>query len=137
MILQCIKKENQVTPIFGKGGDFMSIFTDVKNNIGFSNDDTMFDNELKTYIKLCIDDLSDIGVDIPVDLDITKSEFSILNPIGVDVSGHILGYVSLKVRLLIDTPSPTAAPIIERNIEQIFWRIREKIGLVVYNETGL
>ena len=136
-MLQFTKKENQVIQTCGKGGDFMSIFTDVKNNIGFSNDDTMFDNELKTYIKLCIDDLSDIGVDIPMDLDITESEFSVLNSNPVDVSGHILGYVSLKVRLLIDTPSPTAAPIIERNIEQVFWRIREKLGLEVYNETEL
>lgn len=115
----------------------MSIFTDVKENIGFSKDDTMFDNELKTYINLCINDLSDIGVDIPTDLDITKSELSVLNSNQVDISGHILGYISLKVRLLIDTPSPTAAPIIERNIEQTFWRIREKLGLEVYNETEL
>lgn len=115
----------------------MSIFTDVKDNVGFSKDDTMFDNELKTYIKICIDDLSDVGVEIPKDLDITKNELSDISGGLEDVSGHILGYISLKTRILIDTPSPTAAPIIERNIEQIFWRIREKLGLEVYYETGI
>lgn len=106
----------------------MSIFTDIKTALNVPSDDDSFDGELGILIQSALADLQDVGLPV-ADVEI----FSDFQSIDVDTKAleHAKVYILLKTRTLFDTPSPTAAPIFEKNIHQALWRVREAIGIEV------
>lgn len=106
----------------------MSIFTDIKTALNVPQDDDSFDGELAILIQSALSDLQDVGLPLS-DVEIQSDFQSIdVNPKTLE---HAKIYILLKTRTLFDTPSPTAAPIFEKNLHQALWRVRESIGIEV------
>ena len=106
----------------------MSILTDIKNALNIPVDDQSFDAEVGILIQGAISDLQDVG--LPLHGVEIQSDFQSI-PVDSKTLEHVKVYILLKTRVLFDTPSPTAAPIFEKNIEQALWRVRESIGIEV------
>lgn len=115
-----------------------SILSSIKDNVGISEQDTAFDNEILLHINLAFSTLFEIGVgnDIPIRVENKESTWSDLFSDYDGCIGFIKEYTYLKVRTLFDPPTNSVVFESMKNLmTELEWRIRTFIeGLYIKEE---
>lgn len=106
-----------------------SILTSIKKILGITADYTHFDKDLILHINSVFTILNQLGVGPENGFSITdkKAQWTDFLPDGVTLE-LVKSYVGLKVRLLFDPPTSSAAiEAINRQISEFEWRINVQV----------
>ena len=102
-----------------------SILLEIKQSIGLSEQETIFDSDIIMYINSAFLNLFQLGVGPSIGFYIsdktkTWNEFTT----DLNILGYIKTYIFIKTKLLFDPPQTSfVLEALERQIQQIEWRL--------------
>lgn len=103
------------------------ILTSVKDYLGVSSQDMVFDNEILLHINLAFSTLFEIGVGVttPIKLENSEDKWTDLFSDYNDCLEFIKEYTYLKVRVLFDPPTNSSVfDSMNSLIKELEWRIQ-------------
>ena len=108
-----------------------SILTTIKKMLGLAEDYAAFDTDVGVLINSALFSLMQIGVGAETGFAIRTGEETWEDFLGTDVTNleGVKSYIYLKVRLLFDPPSSSAAEkAMNEEIEELEWRLNIENG---------